>query len=86
MEEKIQQYQTKYIPNVVKQMVQITQALRNLRWTSHFYERAKLKLEPPNANANSKEIVARPQNSRIRVRRHRFIVNSIARLHKYPLR
>ena len=24
MEEKIQQYQTKYIPNVVKQMIQIT--------------------------------------------------------------
>ena len=31
MEEKIQQYQTKYIPNVVKQMVQITQAPKNLR-------------------------------------------------------
>jgi len=44
MEEKIQQCQTKYIPNVVKQMIQITQAPKNLRWTSHFYERAKLKL------------------------------------------
>ena len=44
MEEKIQQYQTKYIPNVVTQMIQITQAPKNLRWTSHFYERAKLKL------------------------------------------
>ena len=44
MEEKIQQYQTKYIPNVVTQMIQITQELKNHRWTSHFYERAKLKL------------------------------------------
>ena len=44
MEEKIQQYQTKYIPNVVTQMIQITQAPKNHRWTSHFYERAKLKL------------------------------------------
>jgi len=44
MEEKIQQYQTKYIPNVVKQMIQITQEPKNHRWTSHFYERAKLKL------------------------------------------
>ena len=44
MEEKIQQYQTKYIPNVVTQMIQIAQELKNHRLTSHFYERAKLKL------------------------------------------
>ena len=43
-EEKIQQYQTKYIPNVVTQMIQIAQELKNHRLTSHFYERAKLKL------------------------------------------
>ena len=44
MEEKIQQYQTKYIPNIVTQMIQITPEPKNHRWTSHFYERAKLKL------------------------------------------
>jgi len=31
MEEKIQQYQTKYIPNAVKQMIQITQEPKNHR-------------------------------------------------------
>ena len=31
MEEKIQQYQTKYIPNVAKQMIQIPQEPKNHR-------------------------------------------------------
>lgn len=51
--------QTKSISNMITQMIERTQEQRYPQWTSQFQERAKLKLQPPNAYLAPKGRAAR---------------------------